>query len=152
LWGELRQHPHFASYYVTPRTVEVWLPPHYQDTSSRRFPVIYMHDGQNLFHPQTAFLGRDWGINEALGWLSAERRVRAAIVVGIWNTPQRAQEYMPQRPLEPHSRLRQGRGQGRRAAVRKPLSDRSLQFLLRELKSSSLMTTTARWLTARTPS
>jgi predicted alpha/beta superfamily hydrolase len=93
--GALKQHPGFASYYVAPRTVEVWLPPHYRDTPGRRFPVLYMHDGQNLFNPQTSFLGVDWGIDEALGRLITEQRARAAIVVGIWNTPQRAQEYMP---------------------------------------------------------
>jgi hypothetical protein len=49
--GELKHHPRFASHYVAPRAVEVWLPPHYQDTPSHRFPVIYMHDGQNLFNP-----------------------------------------------------------------------------------------------------
>jgi predicted alpha/beta superfamily hydrolase len=130
----VKHHLRFTSHYVTPCTVEVWLPPHYQDASSRRFPVLYMHDGQNLFNPQTSFLGVDWGIDEALGRLIAEQRVRAAIVVGIWNTPQRAQEYMPQRPLELRSRLRPGRGQGGRTAARKPLSDRYLQFLLRELK------------------
>jgi predicted alpha/beta superfamily hydrolase len=49
--GELKHHPRFASHYVAPRIVEVWLPPHYQDTPSRHFPVIYMYDGQNLFNP-----------------------------------------------------------------------------------------------------
>jgi predicted alpha/beta superfamily hydrolase len=119
---------------VAPRTVEVWLPPHYQDTPSRRFPVLYMHDGQNLFHPHTSFLGVDWGIDEALGRLITEQRARAAIVVGIWNTPQRSQEYMPQRPLELHGRLRRGRGQGGKAVARRPLSDHYLQFLVRDLK------------------
>jgi adenylate cyclase len=85
---------------LAPRPVDVWLPPHYQDTPSRRFPVLYMHDGQNLFDPQTSFLGVDWGIDEAMRGLTTAGRARAAIVVGIWNTPQRSQEYMPQRPLE----------------------------------------------------
>jgi len=91
-----------------------------------------MQDGQNLFDPQTSFLGVDWGIDEAMRRLTAEQRVSAAIVVGIWNTPQRSQEYMPQRPLE----LRRRKEQGRlgRAAVRKPLSDRYLKFLLTEVK------------------
>jgi len=133
-FGVLRRHAGFASRYVAPRHVDVWLPPHYQDTPSRRFPVIYMHDGQNLFDPQTSFLGVDWGIDEAMRGLTSAQRARAAIVVGIWNTPQRAQEYMPQRPLELLSRTQRERRQSGKGAAREPLSDRYQQFLLTELK------------------
>jgi predicted alpha/beta superfamily hydrolase len=93
-----------------------------------------MHDGQNLFDPQTSFLGVDWGIDEAMRRLTAAQRARAAIIVGIWNTPQRSQEYMPQRPFEMSSRARRGQWQLGRAAVRKPISDRYLKFLLTEVK------------------
>lgn len=130
-FGVLRRHAGFASRYVAPRHVDVWLPPHYQDTPSRRFPVIYMHDGQNLLDPQTSFLGVDWGIDEAMRRLTTAQRARAAIVVGIWNTPQRAQEYMPRRPLEMFLRAQGRSGKG---AAREPLSDRYLQFLLTEVK------------------
>jgi enterochelin esterase-like enzyme len=97
--GELKQHPRFASHSVAPRNVDVWLPPRYQDTAAQACPVIYMQDGQNLFDPQTSFIGVDWGIDETLGRLITEQRVRAAIVVGLWNTPQRVREYLPQRPF-----------------------------------------------------
>src|SRR5437667_5477395 len=100
-FGMLRRYRGFPSDYVAPRNVDVWIPPEYEESrSSRRFPVIYMHDGQNLFDPQSSFIGVDWGIDEAMRDLTAARRARAAIVVGIWNTPQRSQEYMPQRALE----------------------------------------------------
>ena len=57
---------------------------------------------------------------------SRERRARAAIVVGIWNTPQRSQEYMPQRALEMLAvQLRRRRN---------PLSERYLKFLVEEVK------------------
>lgn len=46
--GRLVQHAAFASKYVAARNVTVWLPPGY-DASRERYPVIYMHDGQNLF-------------------------------------------------------------------------------------------------------
>ena len=134
LFGVLRRHPGFASRYVAPRHVDVWLPPHYQDAPGHRFPVIYMQDGQNLFDPQISFLGVDWGIDEAMQSLTAAKRARASIVVGIWNTPQRSQEYMPQRPLEMSSRARKGQGQLGRVAARTPLSDRYLKFLLTEVK------------------
>jgi hypothetical protein len=60
-FGELMHHRGFVSDHVAPRHVDVWLPPNYQDSPSRRFPVIYMHDGQNLFDPKTSFIGVDWG-------------------------------------------------------------------------------------------
>src|ERR1043166_9586002 len=134
MFGVLKHHPDFASRYVAPRRVDVWLPPHYEEAINKAFPVVYMQDGQNLFTPQTSFLGIDWGIDEAMERLSAEQRARVAIVVGIWNTPLRAQEYMPQRPLE---LVRQKRGALRQSApmpARRSLSDPYLQFLVTELK------------------
>jgi hypothetical protein len=44
-FGELMHHRGFVSDHVAPRHVDIWLPPNYQDSPSRRFPVIYMHDG-----------------------------------------------------------------------------------------------------------
>ena len=134
--GELRHHPAFASRYVAPRNVDIWLPSGYQETPDRSFPVIYMHDGQNLFDPKTSFLGVDWGIRETLGRLIAEGRARAAMVVGIWNTPRRIQEYLPQRPFETslwaqlRARLRFIRWTG----GGKLLSDNYLKFMVEELK------------------
>src|SRR5262245_37261714 len=80
MFGTVRRHQQFASHYVAPRHVEVWEPPDYQDTPSRRFPVIYMQDGQNLFDPQTSFLGVDWGIDAAMRGLIVEQQIRAALI------------------------------------------------------------------------
>ncbi|MDZ4373047.1 MAG: hypothetical protein U1C74_16710, partial [Phenylobacterium sp.] len=46
--GRLVEHPAMPSAHVQPRDVTVWLPPGY-DASDARHPVLYMHDGQNLF-------------------------------------------------------------------------------------------------------
>jgi len=78
------------------RHLEIWLPPSYAKDSSKRYPVLYMHDGQNLFDPERANFGVDWGIDEAMTRLIAEGVVREAIVVGNWSTPDRFSEYMPQ--------------------------------------------------------
>lgn len=80
-----------------PRTVSVWLPPGYGVERHRRYPVLYLHDGQNLFDAHTAFGGVPWGVDEV-----AEREVRAGrvppvILVGVANTPDRLHEYGPQR-------------------------------------------------------
>lgn len=87
--------PVFPSDCVAARTVQVYLPAAYAAQPDQRFPVIYMHDGQNLFDPATAFIGVDWGVHEALEKLFAAGRARPAIIVGIWNTPQRRAEYFP---------------------------------------------------------
>ena len=61
------------------RTIRLYLPPGY-DASDARYPVLYMHDGQNLFDDATSYVG-EWGVDEALDALAAEGL--ALIVVGI---------------------------------------------------------------------
>src|SRR5215469_12464743 len=64
--AKLRRYRTFPSDYVAARNVDVWVPPEYEEDRNRRFPVIYMHDGQNLFDPKSSFIGIDWGIDEAM--------------------------------------------------------------------------------------
>ena len=97
--GTLRTLPSMASRHVTARRVDVWLPPGYDTAAPRRYPVLYMHDGQNLFDPKTSYGGVDWGVDEAMTRLIAEGEVRPAIVVGIWNSPARFAEYMPEKAV-----------------------------------------------------
>lgn len=126
----------FPSNYVDPRNVEVWLPPGYERSARARYPVLYVHDGQNVFNPATAYTKVDWGVDEALTRLLAAGRVRPAIVVAIWNTPKRLQEYMPAKPAATP------RGQQVLAPMlaqappdmRRIISDRYLQFIVEELK------------------
>ena len=61
------------------RSIRVYLPPSY-DTSKRRYPVLYMHDGQNLFDDATAFVG-EWGVDEP--WTRWRNEGLEVIVVGI---------------------------------------------------------------------
>lgn len=96
--GTVERHEAFASRLVPARNVDVWLPPGYAADSSRRYPVVYMQDGQSLFDPALAFGGTDWAIDETMTRLVTEGRMRPAIVVGIWNTGMgRYAEYMPQK-------------------------------------------------------
>jgi predicted alpha/beta superfamily hydrolase len=64
------------------RTVRLYLPPDYE-RAQRRYPVLYMHDGQNLFDDATANAG-EWGVDETLNALATSRGLRL-IVVGIDN-------------------------------------------------------------------
>jgi hypothetical protein len=77
------------------RHVEIWLPPGYDDDPSVRYPVLYMHDGQNLFDPRIANTGVDWGVDEAVVRLSDRGVIPPVIVVGAWSTAERGPEYSP---------------------------------------------------------
>ncbi|MGH7511843.1 MAG: alpha/beta hydrolase [Gemmatimonadales bacterium] len=74
------------------RDVLVYLPPSYHGRR-RSYPVLYMHDGQNLFDPDTSFAG-EWGVGRILD--AAARRGLEAIVVGVPNMgAERLDEYSP---------------------------------------------------------
>lgn len=62
------------------RTLRIYLPPGYVG-SATRYPVLYMHDGQNLFDDATSFVG-EWGVDESLNWLAKSIQLEL-IVVGI---------------------------------------------------------------------
>jgi predicted alpha/beta superfamily hydrolase len=74
------------------RGVDVYLPASYEQ-GRRRFPVVYMQDGQNLSDPSIAFCGNTWRLLEGLRWLAG--RGIEPIVVGIHNTAERLAEYSP---------------------------------------------------------
>jgi pimeloyl-ACP methyl ester carboxylesterase len=119
------------SKYADPRRVVVWLPPGYRARGPKN-AVLYMHDGQNLFDKATAGYGMEWEIDEHLSRLIADRKVRPTIVVGIWNTPKRLQEYVPSKafnglPPEYQQKVRALYGGD-------PLSDGYLKFIVRELR------------------
>jgi predicted alpha/beta superfamily hydrolase len=107
------------------RRILVYLPDGYE-TGQRRYPVVYMHDGQNLFDPQTSYAG-EWGVDDTLAALGIEGR--AAIVVGIPNMGERRlAEYSP----FPDARLGGGEGEGYLdfvAETLKPLIDREFRTL-----------------------
>jgi hypothetical protein len=117
--------------YTDPRRVVVWLPTGYKPRGPK-YAVLYMHDGQNLFDKATAGYGKEWEIDEHLDRLIAEKKVRPTIVVGIWSTPKRLQEYVPSKAFT--TLLADYRGKVRALYGGDPLSDGYLKFLVRELK------------------
>ncbi len=106
----LRKHPGFESAFLSdPRDLVVYVPPGYDDEPNRRYPVLYLHDGQNLFegatkspslcdgdrsalssHPpegRMAFVpGQDWKVNDTAEALIARGLVEPLIIVGDYNT------------------------------------------------------------------
>jgi len=73
-------------------SLRFYLPPGYAENTLKRYPVLYMHDGANLFFPEEAFLGRSWDVDETLDQLDAMNVIDELIVVGL-DTPARERDY-----------------------------------------------------------
>jgi predicted alpha/beta superfamily hydrolase len=99
--GNLWLHELSSGIFGNTRLVRVWLPPDYDGWGATRYPVLYLNDGQNLFDPATAFAGVHWQVGEAATQLIAEQKIRPLIIVGIDNTKNRAQEYIPYKSKDP---------------------------------------------------
>lgn len=76
------------------RDVAVYLPPGYEE-GARRYPVLYVQDGQNVFDPATAFGGVDWGLARTCDRLIAAGEMEPVIIVAPYNTAARTREYTP---------------------------------------------------------
>ena len=89
--SRLRLHRQFHSRYLADdRDVMVYLPPEYEANPAVHFPVLYMHDGQNLFDPRTSFIpGRTWQVMETADTMILAQDVVPLIIVGIHNAGER---------------------------------------------------------------
>jgi predicted alpha/beta superfamily hydrolase len=96
LTGDIRTHENFHSRYLEyDRTVLVYLPPDYDPATVDRYPVLYLHDGQNVFDEATSF-GDEWRVDETAQELIIAGRIDPIIVVGVYNTgDHRLDEYTP---------------------------------------------------------
>ncbi|MDQ3697924.1 MAG: alpha/beta hydrolase-fold protein [Gemmatimonadota bacterium] len=121
--GDFRIHEGFRSRFLAPeRNVIVHLPPRYDEEPLRRYPVLYMHDGQNLFDIHNP-IGKEWQVDEAVRALVATRAVEPMIVVGVYNTgEQRIDEFAPTRDRK----VRQG---GRAALYGRMLAEEMKPFI-----------------------
>lgn len=96
--GSIKHILQFSSKFVDARNVDIWLPPGYQ--TDKKYPVLYMHDGQMLFDSTTSWNKQEWGVDEVLGQLIAKNQIEPLIVVGVFNSNQnRHIDYFPQKPF-----------------------------------------------------
>lgn len=117
--GDVRPHYRVHSPQLgNARTVLVYLPPGYDDHPDQRYPVLYLHDGQNVFDAKTAFGGVEWEADETAERLIGRGALPPLIIVAVYNNEQRIDEYTPFRDEE--------RGGGR--------ADAYLAFLAETLK------------------
>jgi predicted alpha/beta superfamily hydrolase len=118
--GYFRFHRRFTSRILgNERTIAVYLPPGYARSAHHVYPVLYLHDGQNLFDPGTAAFGVDWHAHITSDRLVNSHKIIPVIMVGVYNTPQRISEYTPY--FDPR---RQDGGDG----------EKYVSFLVEELK------------------
>lgn len=78
-------------------TVWVWLPPEYETAKGKNFPVLYMHDGQNLFDRDLTVYNQEWGIDEAIPRMVRQGDLRSWIVVGVQSPKARYRSLFPQK-------------------------------------------------------
>ena len=100
LAGRVERHPEFRSEALGgTRRIWVYLPPRYTFETERRYPVLYLQDGQNVFDGATAFIaGREWEVDEAAERLIARNEIEPLIVVAVDNGGERRiAEYTPTR-------------------------------------------------------
>jgi len=98
LTGDIRMHKSFHSKILNnDRDILVYLPPGYESNKKKRYSVLYLNDGQNLFDGATSFIpGQEWRVDETVQSLIATGQIEPLIVVGIYNTGKdRINEYTP---------------------------------------------------------
>ena len=98
LTGNIKIHEKFVSKVLgNERTLRVYLPPQYDSEPTRRFPVLYVHDGQNIFDGMTSYIpNQEWRIDETAEALIRGKLIDPIIIVGIDNAGmQRADEFLP---------------------------------------------------------
>ena len=128
LTGDIQQHPRFASRILrNRRDVLVYLPRGYRRATRRRYPVLYLQDGQNIFDAATAFAGVEWNADEAAQRLTLKRLMEPIIIVAVANMEDdRFHEYAPTRGIVATSGKRKKRSRG--------LLRNYGRFLIEELK------------------
>jgi predicted alpha/beta superfamily hydrolase len=110
--GDLRLHEFRSRIFRNTRFLRVWLPPGYDDAENegRRYPALYLNDGQNLFEAATSFTGVEWQVDETAERMIREGAVPPVIVVGMDHaTKDRIREYIPHRSMHPMMLRVQGR-------------------------------------------
>ncbi|MDI9550227.1 MAG: esterase [Bacteroidales bacterium] len=133
--GKLDFYPDFESKsgLVTPRNVYVWVPENY--TKCKKYAVVYMSDGQNLFDPEKMFNHQEWRVDEVFGGLLEEGKIQNCIVVGVAHSFRtRSQEYFPQDIFDLYSPELKEYSRSKRLGEDDLLANNYLKFLVEELK------------------
>ena len=136
--GTIKRLTNFQSKFVRERNIDIWLPEGY--SSQKKYAVLYMHDGQMLFDSTLTWNHKSWNIDRILCKAISSYQIKNCIVVGIWNTASRHQEYLPQKAfysmtgVEQQRILAVGKESGKPLIGNGPISDNYLKFIVNDLK------------------
>ncbi len=87
------------------RDVIVWFPPGYAERPAKRYPVLYMHDGRQVFDPTTSTWGKDWQVDELAQDMILNGELEPFLVVAADCTEARFDEYSPARKGDEYLRF-----------------------------------------------
>lgn len=137
LTGNITLHRRFPSRILgNRRDVLVYLPPGYRRSFRRRYPVLYLHDGQNVFDAATSFAGVEWGVDETAQRLIRQKAIEPLIIVAISNLgEERIHEYAPTPGvITPHDRPKK-RSRGLAGLYGRFLTDELKPFIDRKYRT-----------------
>ena len=130
--GHIERLRDFPSRFVPARNIDIWLPEGYG--ADKHYNVLYMHDGQMLFDPDTTWNKQAWNIDDTVARLMREHRIPDTLVVGIWNRADyRYAEYYPKKFLAFADKSTRAQ-YVQTAQLGRSLSDDYLRFIVEELK------------------
>ncbi len=114
-WTARKKAPITGDYQILPkvhskylehdRDVIVWFPPGYAARTTQRYPVLYMHDGRQVFDPSTSTWGKDWQVDELAQDMILNGELEPFIVVAVDCTDARFDEYSPVRKGDDYLRF-----------------------------------------------
>lgn len=94
--GRFLEYEHVAAAGLPEQRLTIWLPPGY-DKGKRRYPVLYMHDGHNLFDPAKSNFNKIWAADKAMLAAMKSGKVEPHIIIGVWAPGRdRYRQYLPQ--------------------------------------------------------
>src|SRR5262249_57129384 len=94
--GRIERRASWHSYVLNDnRDILVYLPPSYDENPAERYPVVYMHDGTNLFYDQDSFAGVSWNVQGAMDGGAGDATIHEAIIIGVYSDANRIWEMTP---------------------------------------------------------
>jgi predicted alpha/beta superfamily hydrolase len=121
----------FKSDNVDARTIDIWLPEGY--STSKKYAVLYMHDGQMLYDSTVTWNKQEWMADEVAAKLVKQGKIKDIIIVGIWNNGEfRHSEYFPQKSADYFSEA--AKNELLPLLKRGLMADSYLKFIVNELK------------------
>ena len=131
--GRLIEYARVPASGLPDQRLTIWLPPGY-DVSEHRYPVLYMHDGHNLFDVRNSNFNKIWAADTAMLAAAASGRVEPHIIIGIWAPgPDRYRQYLPRSAYDAAPPA--VRAQMDAAAGGEIVSDRYLEWIAGPLKT-----------------